>query len=336
MRKNNGALLALVASCALGFGCGEPAFEEEDVADVSGASSGHTVTAEDANRDLLNRSPDNRPTRPMVYPDVYFQPAVTGGPGSCGYAAVSNMLRLWLPRDHMHYDGYTPQWVMGEIGYRVPTGMLPSDAASFLSASQRNDDVRNGDWDSMVGAFFWNRTGWERLLDYLREGRPWGVSINSCKWGNWQATRSQLLEDECLANRTFGIPMSHWIVLAGARGAGDSRQVLVMENGNYTWVPWDNFELRMDVAAARYATFYPTKGRAATHLVVPENAEASLGGTCESYRATHPNDLCGGPCNCAGADEASANSLCEADATCREGRRLAPAFFVSGRRGGSS
>src|SRR5687768_9745598 len=106
-------LCALVSTCIAGLGCSSSdSTEEEDVAEVSGASSGHTVTAEDANRDLLNRAPDNRPTRPMLYPDVYFQPAVTGGPGSCGYAAVSNMLRLWLPREHVHYDGYTPQWVM--------------------------------------------------------------------------------------------------------------------------------------------------------------------------------------------------------------------------------
>jgi hypothetical protein len=296
--------------------------EDEHVEAMASASSGHGVTAEDSTRDLVNRNPDNRPSVPMAYPDVYFQPAVTGGPGSCGYAAVSNILRLWLPRDHMHYEGYTPQWVMGEIGYRSLSGMLHSDAAGFLNASARNDDVRAGDWDYMTGAVFWNDTGWENFVDYLREGRPWGVSLNSCKWGNWSTDRNALLEDECMANRFWGVPMSHWVVAAGAKGEGDNRQVLVMENGNYSWIPWQNFDLRMDVAAARYATFYPTAGRAATHLVVPENAQSTnTTGSCRSYRTEHPHDLCGGPCNCASEDGALAlRALCDSDETCRTNR----------------
>ena len=303
-------------------GCGTAPDASTDIQETSAASSNGAASLADGEdkKDLLNPKPDNRPSKPMVYPDVYYQPAVKTGPGSCGYTAISNVLLLWLPRDHMHFKGYPPQWIMEQTGYRASTGMVSWDATDFLNDKPRPNEIKAGKWNYMTGAVPWNNTGWERILDDLREGRPWVVSVNACKWGNWSATRSQLLEDECLASKFWKVPMGHWVVMAGARESGNvGREILVMENGNYTWLPYQQFDLRMDVSAVRYATFYPTAGRAATHLVVPENAYAS-GGTngesCVAFREANPGNLCGGPCDCAGTDRDVLAKLCESDAEC--------------------
>ncbi|MFO0676973.1 MAG: hypothetical protein U0169_10580 [Polyangiaceae bacterium] len=325
---------AAIAAALLGVaglvGCSSAPAEE-----VSSSTAQATGVVRDGlqdgenGKDLLNKNPDNRPTKPMTYPNVYFQPAVKSGPGSCGYAAIANMLLLWLRRDHEHYLGYTPQWIMEQTGYRASTGMVSWDATDFLNSKERNPEVRAGDWGYMTGAVPWNNTGWNRILDDLRAGRPWAVSMNSCKWGNWSASRAQLRESECMANKFWEVAMSHWVILAGARESPQGREILIMENGNYTWLPHAQFDLRMDTAAFRYATFYPTEGRAATHLVVPENAYASAAGdgtTCVAWREANPTDICGGPCDCAGADKDALAILCDSDPECRAGRAAGPEF----------
>lgn len=158
---------------------------------------------------------------PLGFPNVFDQPAMSRGPGSCGFTAAANLgLLLATQSVREPWTGITP-WKVLELGYNLYWGIDPKTLMSYLdmvfSSSQVPANLQ-GTTFQWGGAMHYTRlfpesagTAQARLDSAIRGGRP---VIALTKWAGDEA---------------------HYVVVAAENAARDAYWVVTW--GKYLSIP---------------------------------------------------------------------------------------------------
>lgn len=216
-----GLLLLLVTASTACFA--EPS-EPEEVAE----SQGQEIRSREAvetpwGTDLHREALDSRPN--PAWPGVYDQPAMTRGPGSCGFTAVANVTAQLLSRPNAGESPISPWDALDRRSYDTWVGLYPSSAIAMLDEIFSDPGVVGEDMQGTT--FEWHRDGWghgleawERLTASLAAGKPFIALISYGNEGSWTFSKN------------------HYVTVVGTAANDD---VLIAHWGGYERVAKDTF-----------------------------------------------------------------------------------------------
>lgn len=177
-------LVVSVLALTLGLaGCSsaevdEDANEEGQSAEAFTDSKGAVETP--WGTDMFHAQPDGKPN--ASWPGVFDQPAMTSGPGSCGFTAIANLSTQMLSTRGQSAQPITPWDALGAKDYNTVIGIYPSTVIKLLDGWFAGEELAG---DLAGTKFVWAKEGaghadraWARLRSNLDAGHPFIALIN--------------------------------------------------------------------------------------------------------------------------------------------------------------